>query len=699
MVSFFRKKKKEEKKGTAEEFIRQYRTLRIPSETRPSIVSREFKIFKKKEEKRLSWFEFLAKISGKVLQANPDENTRREMENAIAFTGMRVTPQDVMALVVIDLILSIGIAVILLFSGFIPLVGALFVAAIGVGLSYYLLKYPVNLLKSYRIRASSQVVLAVLYMVVSMRISPNLEQALRFASANISGPLAWDMRRLIWDIEMRKYYSASHALTDYIAKWKPENEEFAEALRLIRDSQTHPGARSEAILNESLEIILDGTKTRMKHYAQELSMPVTIIHMMGIILPVLGSIMAPLAAVFLADMVRPEFFVIGYDIILPIFLVWFISTILKKRPTTFSQVDTSRHPDLPPKGSFILKRGKTKVMIPVLPIAAAIALLFILPSVYFFSENPGILFPAEGEPPPHTAMSLAMSCFITLGIGFFFASYFILSNFQRSRIQDDVLKTEGEFELALFQLGNRISGGTPTEVALEKSIDDVKDLSIAGLFIMTLKNMKSLGMTFRDALFHPKWGSVAYYPSRLIKNIMYMIVDIAKKGFKYAAEGMLTVSRYLRNIRETQEYIRDLLQESVSSMTFQAYMLTPLVTGLIVAMAQVIIQILSILTKQLAELATGTTFPLDVGGIFGGEGTAISPAIFQIIIGIYLIEVIFILAFFITKITQGENRTAQWYLTGKMLIVSLSVYFLVSVGSILLFGQMIEDAIASIGVF
>lgn len=672
-----------------------------PRETRPSIVSREFKIFKKKEEKRLTWFEFLARGSGKILKANPDENTRKEMESSIAFTGLRVTPQEVMSLVIIDVIVFIGLAVILLFSGFIPLVGALFLAAFGVGLSYYFLKYPVNLLKSYRMKASSQVVLAVLYMVVSMRISPNLEQALRFAAANVSGPLAWDMRRLLWDIEMGKYYSASNALTDYIAKWKSENEEFAEALRLIRDSQTQARGRSEAVLNESLDIILEGTKTRMKHYAQELSMPVTIIHMMGIILPVLGSIMAPLAAVFLANMVRPEYFVIGYNIVLPIFLVWFINSILKKRPTTFSQVDISRHPDLPPKGSFLLKAGEKRIILPVLPISIAIGLLFIMPFLYFFAENPNMLFPAEGLIVDHTAVSLAMSCFLTLGIGFSMASYFVLTNYQRIRIQNDILKTEGEFELALFQLGNRISGGTPTEVALEKSIDDVKDLSIAGLFIMTLKNIKNLGMTFRDALFHPKWGSIKYYPSRLIKNIMYMIVDITSKGFKYAADGMLTVSRYLRNIRETQEYIRDLLQESVSSMTFQAYMLTPLVTGLIVSMAQVIIKVLTILTRQLSELATGTAFPLlDVtGGLFGeGAEAAVSPEIFQLIIGIYLIEVVVILAMFLTKITQGENRTAQWYLTGKMLIVSLSVYFLVAIGSSMIFGEMITEAVSSLGI-
>ncbi len=694
MVKFFGKKKQKEK----EDFQNRRGKLLMPAtKTRPSVVSREYKIFKKKEEKPLSWFEFLARFSGKILTARPDQNTRKEIESATAFTGLRVRPEEVMSLVILDIIFFVSISVILFFSGFVPLVGVLALVSFGVGLSYYFLKYPTNLLKSYRMRASSQVVLAVLYMVVSMRISPNLEQALKFSSANVSGPLAWDMRRLLWDIEMGKYYSASHALTDYIAKWKPENEEFAEALRLIRDSQTQTSGRSEAILNEALDVILEGTKTRMKHYAQDLSMPVTIIHMMGIILPVLGSIMAPLAAVFLSSMVRPEFFAIAYDVILPLFLVWFINSVLKKRPTTFSQVDISHHPDLPPKGSFLLKAGKARIVLPVLPIAVAVGLLFILPSFYFFAGNPDILFPPKDVVPEHTPLTLAFSCFLTLGVGFALATYFILSNYQRVRIQGDVQKTESEFELALFQLGNRMSGGTPAEVALEKSINDVKDMNISGLFTMTLRNMRNLGMTFRDALFHPKWGSVAYYPSRLIKNIMYMIVDIAKKGFQYAAEGMLTVSRYLRNIRETQEYIRDLLQESVSSMTFQAYMLTPLVTGLIVAMAQIIIQVLGILTKKLTELSTGTELPFDVaGGLFGESTSSVSPALFQIIIGVYLIEVIIILAMFITKITQGENRTSQWYMCGKMLIVSLSVYFLVAIGCILLFGDMISQAVHSV---
>ena len=240
------------------------------------------------------------------------------------------------------------------------------------------------------------------------------------------------------------------------------------------------------------------------------------------------------------------------------------------------------------------------------------------------------------------------------------------------------------------------------ELALEKSIDDVKDLTISGLFSITLRNIRNLGMTFREALFNEEWGAVRYYPSRLVKNIMYMVVDIAKKGVKYAAEGMLTVSKYLRNIRETQEYVRDLLQESVSSMTFQAYLLTPLVTGLIVSMAKIIIDVLSILGKRLQSLSTGGSLPIDMsGGLLIGPGatsSAVSPEIFQLIIGIYLIEIIIVLAIFLTKITQGENKVYQWYTSGKMLVVAVSMYFFIAIASSMLVGDIITKAIQSVGV-
>jgi hypothetical protein len=682
-----------------------HRLYMPPTDSRPVVSSREYRIFKQSEKRKLIWYERLARLSQKILTVKPGQKTQDDLEKQIAFTGLLITPASVMSLFVLTIVafIVVGVAFTIAFLSN-PIYG-LVIMAMGLGLAYYFYKYPANLVKKLRIRASSEVVLAVLYMVVSMRISPNLERALRFSAANISGALSWDMRKLIWDIEMRKYYSANDALTDYIAKWKPENEEFAEALRLIRDSETQVPDKGRKILDEALEIILDGTKTRMKHYAQELNLPVMIIHMMGIILPVMGTIMAPLAAVFMSDVVSPLYFVLGYDIILPLLIIWFINNTLNKRPVTFSQVDTSHHPDLPPKGSFWIGKGKS---FPALPLAIIALLAFTIPAGYFFLENPQMLsigmtetesctFLGEDMTDACPGLSLAMSILLLLGVASCISVYYFLSTFQRLSIQNSVEGIEGQFELALFQLGNRISGGTPTEVAMERSIDDMKDLEISNLFKIAMRNIKTMGMTFDESLFNRKYGALRYYPSKLIRNIMYAVVDTSKKGVTYASEAMLRISRYLKNIRETQEYIREMLSETASSMKFQAYFLTPLITGLIVSMADVMIQVLVKLGSYLDSVAgdqAGGLGGMNISGLFADMDSVISPSLFQLIVGIYVMEVIIILGIFITKISHGDNRTLQWNSVAKMLIIGMFIYFLVAMASSTIFGGLIRDALA-----
>jgi Flp pilus assembly protein TadB len=231
----------------------------LPTETR------EYKIFRKVEKRKLSWYERLVKAAGSVAKLSPDKKSREQLEKSIAFASLRITPDEVMGTFLVTVILFAVLGVALMASGIVPMIMGLVVAALGLPLGYFLFRYPNSIVKSLRIQASSQVVLAILYMVVSMRMSPNLERALRFAATNISGPLSWDLRRLLWDIELGKYYSASQALDTYIGKWKQENQEFSQALHLVRDSQRQSPDKSRVVLDQALDVILEGTKTRMKH--------------------------------------------------------------------------------------------------------------------------------------------------------------------------------------------------------------------------------------------------------------------------------------------------------------------------------------------------------------------------------------------------------------------------------------------------
>lgn len=659
----------------------------------PLAETREYRIFKKKEMHKLSWYEVLVNRTGSFVRVTPDKQSREQLEKAISFANLSITPELAMGTFVFTIIMFIILGIVIAASGFVPLIAGILTAFAGIPLGYFLFKYPQNIVKSLRIQASSQVVLAILYMVVSMRISPNMERALRFAASNISGPLSWDMRRLIWDIELGKYYSASQALDGYIEKWKYENEEFAEALHLIRDSETQAFDKSRIVLDQALDVILEGTKTRMKHYTQDLKLPVMVIHMMGIVLPILGSIMAPMAAVFLSDLVQPWHFILGYDIVLPLVIVAFMNITLSKRPMTFSPIDISKHPLLPKPGSFKVK-GKN---LPALPIAVLVAGILLLPPFLFFSQDPLIFFQGI-EKRSFSLENLVMSILIIVGVGAGIAVYYILTTFQRSALQEEIKGVESEFELALFTLGNRISGGTPTEVAIEKAMGDMKDLKIRQLFEIILGNIRNLGMTFEQSLFDKTYGALRYYPSRLIRNVMLTVVDTAQKGVIYASESMLRIAKYLKNIRETQEYIRDLLEETVSSMKFQAYFLTPIITGLIVSIAQVILQVLAKLGAYIDGLGFGSELGLaNIGEIFGSAKTSTSPELFQLIIGVYLVEVIVILGMFLTKINYGENQIIQRNTIGKMLIIALIIYSLVAITSATMFGGLIEEALSSIG--
>ncbi|RLJ09664.1 MAG: hypothetical protein DRP15_02900, partial [Candidatus Aenigmatarchaeota archaeon] len=426
-----------------------------------------------------------------------------------------------------------------------------------------------------------------------------------------------------------------------------------------------------------------------------------------IVLPVLGTIMAPLAAVFLAEMVSPFHFILGYDVILPVIILWFMNNVLSKRPVTFSQVDVKNHPKLPPEGSFMLG-GKP---MPALPFALLVFILMTAFPIHFFVQNPNQLVSGFesglgcyffGEFIEECSfISMLMSITIILGIAFSIATYYYLSNFQVVKIQKEIENIEAQFELALFQLGNRISGGTPTELAIEEAIKDMKDLEISNLFKRTLHNIRMLGMTFKDALFNPEHGALRYYPSKLIKNVMYTIVDTARKGITYASEAMLRISSYLKSVRETQEYIRDLLTETTSSMKFQAYLLTPLITGMIVSMADIIIMVLVELGKYMDSLGMSSAMGMGFEGfssLFGDVKNAISPSLFQLIVGIYVIEVIMILGIFLTKISKGENKPYQRYLIARMLVVGIVIYFVVAMMSKMVFGDLIKGALMGLGV-
>lgn len=634
------------------------------------------------EQKPVTWYEKACAFAEKILPVKPDSGSSSKMEASLRAAYINSTPKGVFSLSILATIAAFLVVVIsvLLNTGFIfNLFGLIMVFAV----FWYFYNYPENMAKSMRMKMSSDTVLAILYMVIYMRSSPNLEGAVKFASEYLEGPLAWDLRKLLWDIEVGKYPSADFALIDYINKWKDMNREFSEALNLLRGSVVEE-SRREMVYEETINVILNGSRERARHYASNLRMPMMLIYAMGVLLPVMGLILFPVVLLFIADTVKPSFVFFGYDILLPIVLYFIVNNILSTKPPTFSPPDISKAKNVPPMGKFNLA---TKP-VPILPIALLISL-------------PIIIFGVIGIGDTQVYTSVNASIVLIFGIAMAIVSYAFLDSYQKIKIRKDIEKIEDEFATALFQLGNSLSGGLPLELAIEKARANLKEMKIAELFDIISMNMKKFGYTFEQALFDKEVGAIWFYPSRLIQSIMQTIMQSSKKSIQTASNSMVTISRYLKDVHEVKEEINEILGETISSMKFLAMFLAPMVSGVTVTLAVIIIQILTQLgssIKPIMESAgnmnTAQSFLLVPWAM--GDTLPISPAFFQLVVGIYMVETAVLLSIFLNGVRYGDDPVGMRQNVWVILLIGTIVYVLAWLLTYSMFGGMIETLLSPI---
>jgi hypothetical protein len=560
-------------------------------------------------------------------------------------------------------------------------IGLFFVGGI---ISLNILNYAGKRAETLVVRMSADTILAILYMVIYMRSSPNLVGALKFTAENLDGELSWDLKKLVWDIQVGVYPNADSALAKYAMKWRDKNPEFSEAINLLRGSAVG-NERREKLYDEIIKVVLDGTSDRTKKYVSQLRMPVMIIHAMGVLLPVMGLVLFPIIVIFMADTVKPIFLFIGYDVLLPIALWFFINKTLANKPPTFSQPDLNLVKGIPKMGRF--KFGN-KILPSILP-PIIILVVFGLLSFLMFSD---------AFTDPFSESGMVFSVFFIVALSLSIISYCYFDSKDKKQIRVDIEKIEDEFSVALFQLGNQISSGKPIEKSMDGAADNMKGMKISRIFYDTSSNMKQFGFTFDQALFDDKIGAVWKYPSKLVHSIMKVVSDSSRKGMKASSSAMLTISRYLKGMHDVKGNVQESLGETTSSMSFLATFLAPMIAGLTITMAVIILQILTSLGDQISTLVVDQSGagmnPVQFGFLFGagmnGGSLPIGPVEFQFIVGLYMIETVLVLSLFINKIEYGDDAIGLRDTIFKTLLISTIVYVVSWYFTGMLFGDPIK---------
>ncbi len=728
------------RKKEVDDILKKYKKKLKETSVDDGAFSIQYAKFKKEMRgEELTLYEKFCNLSERILKVSTKPDKREKLVESIDRIGLNITPEGAVSFATLFGFAFILLGFIFVIVGYVfftepyfSLVGEeTFMKALGTGPIFFFIFFVIFGLVSmrfltgvpnrkavlWRIKASDQMVLCVLYMVMYMRHTSNLEHAVKFAAQHLDDPLASDLKRVFWNLETGKAKTVAESLDIYLEGWREHNMEFVNSIHLIESSLYEPSEKRRLeILDRGLDTILNGTYERMMHYAHEVRVPITNLYMLGIILPILALIMLPLMGAFLG--VKWYWLAFLYNILLPVFVYFRGNEILSKRPGGSSE-------------SSLLKRGgyeKYKKIsffgleinpiilgVPILILILIIGLSpLILHSLFpgneflngdgmfgYFDDN-GICAGKDCLGPYGTG-ALYFSLLIPLSWTFGIGTYYKLKTKKLIKIKDGVVKLEKEFSGSLFQLGNRIGDGLPAEIAVEKVAENMRGTPTGEFFRIISINIRKLGMDLSNAIFNRERGGIVYYPSNLIQSSMRVLVQSVQKGPKIASSAMISISNYLININKINERLKDLLSEVISSMKAQINFLTPLIAGIVVGIGAMITGIIVKLGPLLkltgGESVEGFGVDLSIIAQIFPIDKVIPPYFFQLVVGVYILQLVIILTKLRNGIEFGVDKLREDSAMGGNLFKGVGLYVVVSVIVIIVLSFLSRGVLGAVGGF
>jgi len=697
--------------------------------------SREFKQFKEDMMPNLTRYEKYCHGIGNILALKLAQKDEEKVQRQIDIAHLDVSPSQAVGLAIFSLIIVfftgmlISVALFLITETF-PFLFLVLVLIASMFLFYYIYSLPSRIANSWRLKVSSQMVPCVLYIVAYMKHTSNMERAVSFASQHLQPPLAFDFKKIFWDVETGKFSSIKDSLDSYLETWRDYSIEFIEAFHLIESSLYEPSDEKRvATLERALQTILDGVYEKMLRYTHDIRSPLTNLYMLGIVLPTLGLALLPLASTLLSGMIQWYHVFLLFNLIIPFFVFYMTNEIMLRRPGGYGETEVLELSPL--YAQYKSKKPYLTAFLICLPLFLLGTLPFIfqipglmqnvnvetaqnsilnLKSDYTFSEL-GIsmlgnnrIFDFKqvgtGTVGPFGLLAVLLSLFIPLSIALFFAIAYKSKTRELIKTREQSKQLEQEFAGSLFQLGNRLGDGMPAEIAFSRIAESSRGLVTENFFKIVNTNLQSMGMSLEQAIFNPRRGAISYYPSALISISMKILIESVKKGLQVAARSLMSISEYVKNIHKINERLRDLLAEVVSDMKSNMTFLAPLLAGIVVGLGSMIVFILNKL-QAIAPAGGGEeTFGIgnfkDILSIFNIE-TMIPPYFLQLAIGIYIIEIVFIMTKTLVTVDSGEDKLKETSEIGKNLLSAGTLYLITSLIAILALSLLVGIALGGIG--
>jgi hypothetical protein len=463
----------------------------------------------------------------------------------------------------------------------------------------------------------------------------------------------------LWNVQSGKSISISDELSKIAEKWRKESQEFVDAISILKDSIVLTDVQFQKSLNTAIELVLQKTKTRMKDYAMSLKTPLNIINSFGVLLPLLAMIFLPLAAIFLPDMIKISFITVLYVIVLPSIVYFLFRQYFYSRPYSYHQIEYSSE-----------RHKKRKLVIWLVSFVLMIVIIIPLSGFVFTSKFSDATFLAS------------MGITISIGVILFLAGYIYTSGLET--INKKIIKYEDELPTAAYQLASVCRSGKPVEILIHEAANYLKDLEIKEIFLEASTKIKS-GLTLYKAFFDEKIGALKEVNSKIIRVVIGSIVDLVDKGSIAVSKALDAIARFLDDAKDVNKFTDEILEEITSEMKITVYIFAPLAAGIVVgllSMLTIVFYSFAPSFQELERILSGREYKSafeSIGWLLNLAKTIDLPQ-FQIVVGLYMLEIVIVISYFLGELKYGEDEVNKIKDISKTVLIAVLIYSLFSVG-------------------
>jgi hypothetical protein len=293
--------------------------------------------------------------------------------------------------------------------------------------------------------------------------------------------------------------------------------------------------------------------------------------------------------------------------------------------------------------------------------------------------------------------STLLSIAIPIGLALGFSFYYKTTTKKLIKIREKTRELENEFASALYQLGNRIGDGLPPEIAFARVGENMENTVSGNFFDLVSMNIATLGLGVEDSIFDKRYGAINKFPSALIESSMKVFIEAAKKGPDVASEALINISTYIKEMHRVDERLKDLMAEVTSSMQSQIKFLAPLISGIVIGLTSMITTILNTLGTQIAGIAGDGETPMSgVAGLVEIFGDSIPTFYFQIVVGVYVIQITYLLTTLLNTIQNGYDPMNEKFLLGNYMFSGGVLYSIVALLVIMIFNLIAATVVSGL---